>query len=109
MRLIATDRFPYGRKDLRPGDSFETDNDQDAKFLKGFGKAKDFPQPKPIGMEIKAPIVEEPTEDITELRAEYERIKGTTPDGRWKADRLRAEIHAVSQRQYIRRDLRAED
>lgn len=44
MRLIATQEFVYGGKDLKIGDPFESASDEDARLLKGFGKAKDVPK-----------------------------------------------------------------
>lgn len=40
MRLVALKEFNYADKSLKVGDSFEASAD-DARLLKGFGKAKD--------------------------------------------------------------------
>lgn len=45
-RLVATQRFPYGGRDLGIGDEFDA-SDDDARILKGVGKAGDAPKRKP--------------------------------------------------------------
>lgn len=48
MKLIATQEFPYGGKELKPGDPFESATDEDARILKGVGKARvDGHEPTP--------------------------------------------------------------
>lgn len=39
MRLVAVQEFPYGGRNLKPGDPFEA-SDEDARILKGVGKAR---------------------------------------------------------------------
>lgn len=41
MKLIATQKFTYGNAVLKPGDEFHSSSDEDARLLKGFGKARD--------------------------------------------------------------------
>lgn len=49
MKLIATQEFSYGGKSLKPGDPFESATDEDARILKGVGKARaaDGHEPSP--------------------------------------------------------------
>jgi hypothetical protein len=46
MRLVALTEFNYGDRDLKVGDTFEASSAEDARLLKGFGKAKDAPAVK---------------------------------------------------------------
>lgn len=132
MDLIATAKFPYGRRSLVAGDKF-TASDEDARILKGVGKARDVPTtrtgpaPAPTVAQPQAGGADQPSagsaapssqagdatqdDDLVALRAEYQRVKGEAPDGRWTARRLRSEIAAVSQKpgEYSRRDMRAAD
>lgn len=89
---------------LRPGDEFEVNRTQ-ARVLKALGKAKDAPIAPPADIERER------------LRAEAEQL-GVEVDGRWGADRLRAEMAAASAPapapertvpRYARRDMRAEE
>lgn len=41
MRLIATKKITYAKKVLNPGDSFVA-SAEDARLLKGWGKARDY-------------------------------------------------------------------
>lgn len=47
MDLIATQTFTYdsGRRALKPGDRFRALSGEDARILKGLGKAVDDPRP----------------------------------------------------------------
>lgn len=54
MRLIATQSFPYGGRDLKPGDPFESASDEDARILKGVGKAADAQAEKSAALDTRA-------------------------------------------------------
>lgn len=88
MKLIATQEFPYGGKTLKPSDSFESASDEDARILKGVGKAKDAPVAKPSAQS-----------DATDTRAMKSEEGGT--------DLL--DPPPQSGKRYNRRDMRAKE
>lgn len=97
MQLIATKEVKYANVVRKPGDRFEASS-EDARLLKGFGKARDA---------SGAAQDQEPSEDIDALRSRFRQMRGQEPDMRWGVGRLQRETAAACT--YNRRDMRAED
>lgn len=84
MKLVSKSRMTYGTRRLAAGDEFDATNSH-GRLLLALGKAT-VPGPAK-----KTPKVQQHNE-ITLLRAEYERIYGKKPFGAWKEDKLREKI-----------------
>jgi hypothetical protein len=106
MRLMATEAFAYGRRQLRAGDSFEPDTIGQGELLKKVGRAREIVPGPPVVAPAVAAVVSEDDDELTPPRGQL-RSKGQPADIRSKADRLRNEINDSGR--YQRRDMRAED
>lgn len=84
MKLIALQEFPYAGKALKPGDEFDSASNEDARILKGVGKARDAEK----HVETRA------------LKAEDQPLF---------APEQTSETQPKQRRRYNRRDLQAED
>ncbi len=95
--MVANKSFQYGGRRYRTGDRFSARRN-DARVLEAIGRAA--PETGPSAEEL----------ELDRLRADYERLTGGSPDGRWKADTLERKIEEASEdRRYRRRDMQAED
>lgn len=54
MRLVAVQEMYYGTKNLKVGEAFDAASDEDARILKGTGKAKDAPPKRQAPVKTRA-------------------------------------------------------
>lgn len=85
QKMIANGRMTYATRRLVAGDAFEAHR-QHARVLVAIGKARHADE-KPA-----RPATVPAQDEMTMLRAEYQRLVGKKPFGGWKADTLRAKI-----------------
>lgn len=78
-KMIATKRYRYNRRDLRPGDEFEAPW-LHARMLEQGKRAKPASDAPPVLLS-----------DIDQLRAEAKKL-GLAIDGRWGVRRLQQEL-----------------
>lgn len=87
-KMIAKSSMRYGTRMLRAGDEFEA-RPRDARVLEAIGKARRAAVTQP-----QYPAVP-PHDEITMLRAEYQRIFGKRPFMGWDEAMLREKIAAA--------------
>lgn len=94
--LIATKALKYATRRLLPDDHFTTKNERDARILIGIGKARRASLPQldhdRDSREGGSKLSEE---NLTALRAEYQRVVGKRPFNGWDAATLREKIAAA--------------
>lgn len=84
MKLVSKSRMTYGTRRLAAGDEFDATHSH-GRVLLALGKAT---VPGRAKKAVKVPHHDE----ISLLRAEYERVYGKKPFGAWKEDKLREKI-----------------
>lgn len=98
IKMIATQAMKYGTRRLEAGDVFEARKGH-ARVLEALKRAKETTDAIPqIPVALKTRVLKasapkaEPTEDLSDLRAEYERAVGRRPFMGWDAAELRKRI-----------------
>lgn len=84
-KMIAKSSMRYGTRMLRAGDEFEA-RPRDARVLEAVGRARRADEAKPTFPQLP------PHDEITMLRAEYQRIFGKRPFMGWDKAQLREKI-----------------
>lgn len=102
MHLKAIKPTKYLTRRLLPGDVFEVDDSRGgnlmAKILLATRKAVKHREPgriAPPPVELAAKIAAPETDELAELRAEYQAKIGKRPFHRWDADTLRQKIAEI--------------
>jgi hypothetical protein len=85
-KMISQSHMSYGTRRLRPGDEFVVVSPRHAVALSAIGRAREVKEPPPV-----------PSHDeITMLRAEYQRRFGKRPYMGWDEAQLREKIAAAA-------------
>jgi len=87
--LVALKTLRYAGRRYRAGDRFEAAR-ADARVLCGAQLAAIVAEPARVVLPEP-----EPLPPMWQLRAEFERLAGFAPDGRWGAARLMSEVEAL--------------
>lgn len=104
VKIIATQRIPYGKRRYEAGEEIDCASEKDARLLVGIGKAKFAGAGSPTDLPARA----KPADDIASLRQAYETVVGKRPFTGWTAQELRGRMTAHRNGQaYLRRDMRA--
>lgn len=85
----------YRGRLYRKGESFKVESDRTARIYGTLGRAH-IAREAVLGDPISAVALEvqqvSPPDQLAALRAEYETLAGSAPDGRWGEARLRSEV-----------------
>lgn len=95
VTITALKSTRYRGRLYRKGESFKVESDRTARIYGTLGRAR-IAAEDVLGDPISSVVVEvqqvSPPDPLAALRAEYEALAGSAPDGRWSEARLRSEI-----------------